>query len=186
MEKTRKAALLNGDTQYFSGVPCKHGHIAARRAKTGECLDCRYIALSKWRKENPQKVKQHNDTQYARHSESLKARSRRFNELNSEVVNAKKREYQKKNLHIFAANNAKRDAAKLQRTPAWLTEDDKWMMSQVYELALLREKIVGGKWHVDHIIPLQGKLVSGLHVINNLQVIPAKLNRSKSNNYKVT
>ena len=185
MEKTRKAALLNGDTQYFSGIPCKHGHIAARRAKTGECLDCRYIALSKWRKENPQQVKKHNDTQYALHSEELKARSRLFNKVNSEVINEKKRIYQKKNLHIFAANNAKREAAKLQRTPAWLTEDDKWVMAEAYELAALREKIVGGKWHVDHIVPLQGKVVSGLHTPINLQVIPAKLNRSKSNNYKV-
>jgi len=186
MEKTRKAALLNGDTQYFSGLPCKHGHIAARRAKTGECLDCRYIALSKWRKENPQQVKKHNNTQYALHSESLKARSRIFYEQNAEVLREKGRDYQKKNLHKFAANNAKRDAAKLQRTPAWLTEDDKWIMAQAYELAVLREKVVGGKWHVDHIVPLQGKVVSGLHVPNNLQILPAKLNRSKSNNYRVS
>jgi hypothetical protein len=185
MEKTRKAALLNGDTQYFSGLPCKHGHIAARRAKTGECLDCRYIALTKWRKENPHQVKKHNDTQYVSHSESLKARSRKFYIQNVEVLREKSKVYQKKNLHKFAANNAKRDAAKLQRTPAWLTEDDKWVMAQAYELAVLREKIVGGKWHVDHIIPLQGKIVSGLHMPTNLQVIPAKLNRSKSNNYEV-
>lgn len=73
----------------------------------------------------------------------------------------------------------------MQRTPKWLTEDDLWMIEQAYELAAYREKIFGFKWHVDHIIPLRGKTVSGLHTPYNLQVIPATINQRKSNLYKV-
>lgn len=181
METSRKAALAKGDKQYFTGVACVKGHVAARRARTGECLECRTLFLVQWRQANPQKVKQHNLTQYSTHSDQLKARSRKYYEENIEIVRVRSKEYQRKNLHKFAAVNAKRDAAKIQRTPKWLTEDDIWMMKEIYELAKLREEVVGGAWHVDHIVPLQGKNVSGLHVPTNLQVIPAKANRSKSN-----
>jgi hypothetical protein len=69
----------------------------------------------------------------------------------------------------------------MQRTPSWLTEDDFWMMEQAYELAILRSNITGFAWHVDHIYPLQGKDVSGLHVPLNLQVIPWRDNLFKAN-----
>lgn len=72
-----------------------------------------------------------------------------------------------------------RKLAKKRRTPGWLTADDYWLMEQAYELAQLRNKATGFSWHVDHIIPLQGFNVSGLHVPTNLQVIPAKTNLSK-------
>lgn len=81
------------------------------------------------------------------------------------------------------ANDAKRHAAKIQRIPAWLTKDDFWMIEQAYELAVLRTQLFGFAWHVDHVIPLQGKLVSGLHVPSNLQVIPWRDNVAKANKY---
>jgi len=73
----------------------------------------------------------------------------------------------------------------MQRTPKWLDEDGRWMLEQAYEIASLRTKMLKVPFEVDHIIPLQGKRVSGLHVPENIQVIPAFHNRSKSNHYEV-
>ena len=79
----------------------------------------------------------------------------------------------------------KRYAAKKHRTPAWLTKIDAERIENVYKLATLQSKITGTIWHVDHIIPLQGKYVSGLHVPANLRAIPGADNIRKRNSYGV-
>jgi len=84
------------------------------------------------------------------------------------------------------ANVAKYRHGKAKRTPKWLSTEDIWMMEEAYILAALRTKIFGFAWEVDHMIPLRGKLASGLHVPHNLQVIPKMDNRSKSNRFIVT
>lgn len=84
------------------------------------------------------------------------------------------------------ANAAKYRLGKAKRTPCWLTEDDFWIMEQAYELARLRTELFGFKWEVDHEIPLRGRLVSGLHVPDNLRVIPKQVNRDKSNRFVVS
>lgn len=73
--------------------------------------------------------------------------------------------------------------AKHSRKPKWLTKNDLWMIKEAYLLAALRTKVTGISWHVDHIIPLRGKTVSGLHVPTNLQVITATENHQKLNRF---
>ena len=92
-------------------------------------------------------------------------------------------QYRKQNKYKVNALNRLRKYQKMQRTPSWLTLDDKWFMEEIYHLAQLRTKMLGFEWHVDHIIPIKGKNVSGLHVPNNLRVIPAKENLSKHNKF---
>lgn len=72
-------------------------------------------------------------------------------------------------------------SAKLQATPKWLIKEDKDKMLEFYTESSRRTKETGIKHHVDHIIPLQGKYVSGLNVPWNLQVLTASENSSKSN-----
>lgn len=103
-----------------------------------------------------------------------------------EQIDAANKLYRQLNPHKHAAKEMRRRLAKIQRTPAWLTTDDEWMIEQAYELAALRTKMLGITFEVDHILPLQGKLVSGLHTPTNLQVIPALLNRQKTNRFEVS
>jgi len=96
-----------------------------------------------------------------------------------------KKMYRQSNAGKLNAQEAKRRAAKVQRTPVWLTNFD-WLKIQcLYQVAAMYSKESGEPWHVDHIIPLQGKLASGLHVPNNLQVIPGATNMAKRNKFEV-
>lgn len=79
---------------------------------------------------------------------------------------------------IGRAQLAKRRARKKCATVKWANE---FFISEAYHLAELRTKITGIKWEVDHIVPLQSKLVCGLHCEHNLQVIPRSENLKKSN-----
>ena len=66
--------------------------------------------------------------------------------------------------------------------PQWLSEPDKGRIEDFYWFAQDLYKVTGEVYHVDHIVPLQGKTVCGLHVPWNLQILPADLNLSKGNN----
>ena len=96
-----------------------------------------------------------------------------------------KRLWRKNNLALVLADGAKRRATKLQRIPKWLTEFDLLKIKCYYQVAAMYSKESGFDWHVDHVIPLQGKNVSGLHVPSNLQIIPAIQNMRKNNHYEV-
>lgn len=76
---------------------------------------------------------------------------------------------------------AARNAAKLKAMPGWLTREDKKAISVVYAEAALATAQTGVPHDVDHIMPLRGKALCGLHVPWNLQVLPAHKNREKSN-----
>ena len=70
-----------------------------------------------------------------------------------------------------------RKASKLNATPTWANKKE---ILVEYALAKWCSDVTGIPYHVDHIVPLRGKTVCGLHVPSNLQVIPAKANQSKS------
>jgi 5-methylcytosine-specific restriction endonuclease McrA len=89
------------------------------------------------------------------------------------------REYQN-NRARYRAGEVARRAAKLQAHPAWANQG---FIDEIYDLAALRTKLTGLAWEVDHIVPLRAKLVSGLHVEQNLRVIPKQINRAKGNRH---
>jgi hypothetical protein len=135
--------------------------------------------VNAWGRANPEKVKAAKAKYASANKEVVKARITAWQEANKEKMVEARRAWREANNHKERAYVRKRQAAKLQRTPSWLSSDDYWLMEEAYELAVKRTKLFGFQWDVDHIYPLQGKTVSGLHVPLNLQVIPGVLNSSK-------
>ena len=66
-------------------------------------------------------------------------------------------------------------------TPNWLTPEQRKEILDIYEHMRDCRAVTGEAYHVDHIVPLNGKNVCGLHVPWNLQVLPSDVNLSKSN-----
>lgn len=77
----------------------------------------------------------------------------------------------------------KRVALKLQRTPSWANLP---AIQAIYIEAARLTTQTGIPHEVDHIYPLQGEFVSGLHVEQNLQIITRRQNRSKHNRVDLT
>ena len=101
--------------------------------------------------------------------------------LNSKQHSKTACEYAKRNRSKRNALAAKRRAKVILRTPKWLTTEQHNQIEQFYVMAKQLETVFPWKQHVDHIIPLQGKTVSGLHTPCNLQILSEKMNKQKSN-----
>ena len=157
---------------------------AARNAKWLQAnREARSAYHAEYQKANRESIAARNAEYYQENRESLAARKAEYYQENRESVLAQKAEYQKENPDKLRATNAKRRAAKLQRTPAWV---DFEAIKAVYAEAKRLESFDGIPRHVDHIIPLQGTTVSGFHVASNLQILTAQENLSKSNRFELT
>ena len=84
----------------------------------------------------------------------------------------------KDKLSEYSRGYVKNNKQKISATPKWSEKD---RITVLYEKAKWLESLTGLKYHVDHIIPLRGKNVSGLHVWENLQILEASINMSKGN-----
>jgi len=196
---SRKAALKQGLRFYFTGKPCPRGHIATRRVVSYACCACEPIIANKHYHRNADKISKEYKERYKVKKDTWNVRKKQWRQENAASVAETMRLWRATNKAFEAESKrswveanrgrknyatAKRHAAKMQRTPCWLEPDQEWMMREIYSLASLRSKITGVKWHVDHVVPLQGKTVSGLHVPWNLQVLPAVENISKGNRFQ--
>jgi len=156
-------------------------------------------ALKKYTKKNPEKYKQMQSDSLkryqAKNKELLRAKallyarknsSKRnkymaeWREENPELAKSKRAEYCKRYPEKMAAQTSKRRASKAMAMPKWA---DEFIINEIYDLARLRTKLTGIKWHVDHEVPLHSNIVCGLHVESNLRVIQAAENYAKSNKF---
>ena len=105
--------------------------------------------------------------------------SQEWRSKNKDTVRSYDRKYQSKRNAI----QKKRETLKLQRTPKWLTEENFKEIELFYQMAKDLETVFPWKQHIDHIVPINGKQVSGFHAPWNLQILSAKANMQKGNRY---
>lgn len=124
---------------------------------------------------------------FKRLSAEEKAKRREYNKEWKKNNKERIKEYQsfwfKKNRYKRNAYQMKREAGKDLRTPKWLTAEQLKEIEDFYLMAAQLSTVFPWKHHVDHIVPLQGSTVSGLHVPWNLQILSAKANIEKGNKY---
>jgi hypothetical protein len=177
----RFAAKQAGARTNFTGTPCKYGHTCNRETSSGQCLECKALRdaakrtahrleynARKTRERGPHRGKLAEYAKLARDTEPEDVRIARLARARE-----KAREWRAANpKHHLALTTAHKRAVK-QRTPAWV---DMATIVDVYK------KCPDG-YQVDHIIPIRGSIVSGLHVPWNLQYLRAEENRRKSNHF---
>lgn len=156
-----KCNLLKPLTEFYKNKRYADGHVTW-------CKDCKKKHAREnpgpgqnWIKNNPERSKEIKDDYVDKNLAKVKASKSKWSKTNPKKELAKVRRYQ---------------AAKLNATPDWLTKEQIIEMQNIY-INCPKE------YHVDHIVPLRGRNVRGLHVPWNLQYLPAKVNSRKSNKY---
>lgn len=173
----RHLAKQNGKPRYFTGRPCKAGHVADRRTGNGECIACAYERQKKFRADNP---------------EAARAKDARHRAAKYAIVLERTRSWRNRNRAKIAAYNkarrqlcpekflpyASKRRAKMRAIPGAFSHDDVGRIhkQQRGRCAGCRAKL-GSKFTRDHIIPLA---LGGTNFPSNIQLLCQPCNSSKN------
>jgi len=134
-----------------------------------------------WKRANPEAVRAYREA--SEQTEEGRVRKREYNKRwrlkNVEKERARNVEYKSKNRDKQRANQALRRATLLRAKPSWLTREHRKQIGAIYKEAFRLSAETGVAYQVDHIVPLRGKVVCGLHVPWNLRVITAYENQTR-------
>ena len=175
-----------GDRERRAGLPsaAKERVLEVARAWKRNNREQNKAAKRAWEAANPEKVKAYTQRIQSKwraaNIELARARVLESKRKKADYYRAQTAAWAKREAHRARAKYKRYMTSKRNACPAWA---DQILIEEAYHLAQLRTKATGFQWHVDHIVPLQSPIVCGLHVENNLQVIPAAMNLSKSNRY---
>lgn len=149
----------------------------AKDGLQNQCKQCKFVSLKQWRAENPDSVRHHNATNYQRNTDTIKASVKRWKANNPERARELDRIKEARKPDLKRARVAKRRVAMRTSVPLWADLD---AVKGMYQLAQIFRS-VGLNIHVDHIVPVRGKTVSGLHTHDNLQLLLGSKNIGKGN-----
>lgn len=144
-----------------------HYSKAHKQGRSPRCKSCGIQISSQWYRNNKDRKRIYDAKRRAEKWHLYREASKRFRINNPSAKNA---------------DTQTRRAFMRGAFPKWANA---FFIKEIYALAALRTRTCGQRWVVDHIIPLRGKHVCGLHVENNLQVILETENRKKRNIFVV-
>ena len=166
-----------------------------RDGKSNTCKSCDNCRKREWQKENrervnssnrnyalrnPEKIKAMQDAYIAANPEKVRERHIAYRENNRDAIRERNRLWGKENQEYKNAVTAKYRAMKKSASVDW---SDNSIISDFYWWASEISRVCGEKHHVDHIVPLVHSDVCGLHCEDNLQILSAYENQSKSNHW---
>jgi hypothetical protein len=204
-EKVCKACCLLQPINNFSK------HSTTKDGFRAKCKQCLKAECHEYRKNNPEKMKELYKRAYVKRRRTekylskkkerakkysatergklaAKQRAKRWRENGGKRkpqkrVNRKKYNWRLNNPERAAELDAFRRSAKKNATPPWLSEEDRMQILELYYVCRMFKIYTGQDYHVDHIVPLQNKMVCGLHIPSNLRVISSFDNHSKHNKF---
>jgi len=181
---------IKSDTKICNvcGIEKTHSEFSLAAPKKGDrfglmsaCKPCRAAINNQRHKSNPIKAKSQRGNWYRKNKDHVSAYNKASREADPQLFAARNREWTEANLPHCAAKQTMKKARQLEATPKWLSPIQHAQIREFYELAHARRTQTGQKFHVDHIVPLDGENFRGLHVPWNLQVLSAFENISKKN-----
>jgi hypothetical protein len=191
---------------YFTGTPCKNGHVAPRYASTRQCSECIKQHSKKWDSENRSRrrklkkaaykaniehYRKWKNNNYQKNKEKERKRAidyyrnniekvMAYRAENAEAIKQRIKSWRLRNPDRYAAYSMCRRARRLEATPLWA---DVKLILAWYGLARVMSDTMSEKYEVDHVVPLRGRNVCGLHTQDNFQIITRSENARKSNKW---
>ncbi len=181
-EETKSVVEFHRDASKDDGLHtlCKTCKEVAQKKWRMANKDNRKVYQKKYRADNRESLLEGKKQWYSENKERHLANATSWAKNNQEAIKIIRSRYRKNTLGAHNARANKRRAIKLAAVPDWLTKSHLVEIEYMY----MYNQIMPGNWHVDHIVPLQGKDVCGLHTPENLQILSAKDNLMKSNKFK--
>jgi len=203
-KEAREAARAAGLDKFDLGVPCNNGHVSERYVSSGKCVSCMLETKRRQHLRNPDARSASDKAYYARNKAASSDRNRAYYEKNKDTIAEKGAAYRDENRDIVRQRHRDRysenrtelrakssaiRAMRANRIVDWGIEhsEETRRIERELHAEAVRLGIETGESHsVDHMLPLMGRLVCGLHVWENLQVIPDGLNKRKINKFVLT
>lgn len=191
----RAAAQASGLKRYFTGKPCKHGHVAERQVSDKQCLDCKRAykqspegkAVSEawmraWRERNPEKNKATRRVWYEKNAERVRAKGRSYrrawyakNQLKAKASVAEYRRLNRDSVRAALRNNkARRKGAEGRHTKHDIAALMKTQRSRCAHPWCKRS--LKAAYHIDHVMPIA---LGGSNDRFNLQLLCPTCNLRK-------